>query len=175
MHDYIIIGHSFGGRVIIKLSGTGRISPKKIVLIDSAGVLPKRSLKAKIKVASFKTVKWFLQLPVIRNYSENTLNKARGYFGSADYNSAPPVLRQTLVKVVNEDLVPYMDKITAPTLLIWGENDTATPLSDAKRMEKLIPDAGLVSVSGAGHYSFLENMPLFVRVLESFLAKEMTR
>ena len=66
-------------------------------------------------------------------------------------------------------------KIKAPTLLFWGEKDTATPLSDAKRMEKLIPDAGLVTVAGAGHYSFLENMPLFVRVLESFLAKEMKR
>jgi pimeloyl-ACP methyl ester carboxylesterase len=68
-----------------------------------------------------------------------------------------------------------MPKIKASTLLFWGENDTATPLDDAKRMEKLIPDAGLVTVAGAGHYSFLENMPLFVRVLESFLAKDMKK
>ena len=168
LKDYIIIGHSFGGRVIIKLSGTGRISPKKIVLVDSAGVLPKRSLKSKIKVASFKTVKWFLQLPVIRNYSENALNKARGCFGSADYNSAPPVLRQTLVKVVNEDLVPYMDKISAPTLLIWGENDTATPLRDAHIMESKIKDSGLCVIKGVGHFSFVERPYEVHAILNSF-------
>ena len=81
-------------------------------------------------------------------------------------------MRAILSKVVNEDLCHLMPKIAAPTLLFWGENDTATPLADAKRMEKLIPDAGLVTVAGAGHFSFLENMPLFLKVLESFLNKE---
>ena len=85
------------------------------------------------------------------------------------------MMRAILSKVVNEDLCHLMPKIKASTLLFWGEKDTATPLADAKRMEKLIPDAGLVSVAGAGHYSFLENMPLFVRVLESFLAKDMKK
>ncbi len=168
LKDYIIVGHSFGGRVIIKLSGTGRISPIKIVLIDSAGVLPKRSLKSKIRLASFKTVKRLLQLPIIRNYSENTLNKARAHFGSSDYNSAPPVLRQTLVKVVNEDLVPYMESIKAPTLLIWGENDTATPLRDAKIMESKIPDAGLCVIKGVGHFSFIERPAEVHAILNSF-------
>jgi pimeloyl-ACP methyl ester carboxylesterase len=60
------------------------------------------------------------------------------------------------VKVVNEDLEPYMHLVQCPTLLIWGDQDTATPLSDAKRMEELIPDAGLVVCQGAGHFSFAE-------------------
>lgn len=168
LKNYIIVGHSFGGRVIIKLAGTGRISPSKIVLIDSAGVLPKRSLKSKIRLASFKTVKAVLQLPIVRNYTENALNNARAHFGSSDYNSAPPVLRQTLVKVVNEDLVPYMSGIKAPTLLIWGENDTATPLSDAKIMEKHIPDAGLCVIKGVGHFSFVERPYEVHAILNSF-------
>ena len=68
-----------------------------------------------------------------------------------------------------------MNKIYASEQRFWGENDTATPLSDAKKMEKLIPDAGLVTVAGAGHYAFLENTPLFLRVAESFLSKEIKR
>jgi pimeloyl-ACP methyl ester carboxylesterase len=68
-----------------------------------------------------------------------------------------------------------MPLIKVPTLLFWGENDTATPLADAKKMEQLIPDAGLVTVAGAGHFSFLENTPLFLRVVESFLGKEMKK
>ncbi|MBQ5874492.1 MAG: alpha/beta hydrolase, partial [Alistipes sp.] len=103
------------------------------------------------------------------------IEQRRAKAGSADYNNASPMMRAILSKCVNEDLCHLMPKIKASTLLFWGENDTATPLADAKRMEKLIPDAGLVTVAGAGHYSFLENMPLFVRVLESFLAKDMKK
>ncbi len=168
LKDYIIIGHSFGGRVIIKLAGSGRINPLKIVLIDSAGVLPKRSFKSKMRLATFKTVKSVLQLPIIKNYSANALNKARAHFGSADYNSAPPVLRQTLVKVVNEDLVSYMSGIKAPTLLVWGENDTATPLRDAHIMEREIKDSGLCIIKGAGHFSFVERPYEVHAILNSF-------
>lgn len=168
LKDYIVAGHSFGGRVIIKLAGTGRITPSKIVLIDSAGVLPKRSFKSKVRLYAFKTVKRVLTLPVLRNYTKHTLDRARNYFGSSDYNSAPPVLRQTLVKVVNEDLTPYMPSIKMPTLLIWGENDTATPLSDAKIMEKLIPDAGLCIIKGAGHFSFIDRPYEVNAILNSF-------
>ena len=78
-------------------------------------------------------------------------------------------MRAILSKVVNEDLKYCMPKITAPTLLIWGENDTATPLRDAQIMEKLIPDVGLVSFPGCGHYSFLDNPFQFAAVLRSFI------
>ena len=85
------------------------------------------------------------------------------------------MMRAILSKVVNEDLKSVMPKIACPTLLIWGANDTATPLADAKIMEKLIPDAGLVSFDGVGHYSFLENPYQFAAVLKSFLSKDMTK
>ena len=78
-------------------------------------------------------------------------------------------MRAVLSKVVNEDLRSRMKHIKAPVLLFWGELDTATPLSDALQMERLIPDAGLVTVPGAGHFSFLENPALFRAVLKSFL------
>ena len=73
---------------------------------------------------------------------------------------------------VNEDLKHVMPSIKAPTLLIWGEKDTATPLKDAKTMERLIPDAGLVSFEEAGHYSFLDNPGQFRAVIQSFLLKD---
>ena len=78
-----------------------------------------------------------------------------------------------LSKCVNEDLKHVMPLIKAPTLLIWGENDTATPLSDAKTMEKLIPDAGLVSFPGCGHYSFLDNPVGYKAVIKEFLKNEL--
>ncbi|MDE6317270.1 MAG: alpha/beta hydrolase [Muribaculaceae bacterium] len=78
-------------------------------------------------------------------------------------------MKAILSKVVNEDLCHLMPKISAPTLLIWGKNDTATPLSDAKKMEKLIPDVGLVAFDDSGHYSFLDNRAGFAAVLNSFI------
>lgn len=78
-------------------------------------------------------------------------------------------MRATLVKVVNEDLEPLISKINCPTLLIWGDADTATPIADARRMEELIKDAGLVVCEGAGHYSFLEQPAKVHGALLSFL------
>jgi pimeloyl-ACP methyl ester carboxylesterase len=78
-------------------------------------------------------------------------------------------MRQTMVRCINEDLTPLLPQIGASTLLIWGEADTATPLSDGKRMEQRIPDAGLVVLSGAGHFAFAEQWGLCSRVLDTFL------
>lgn len=169
----ILIGHSFGGRVSIVYAS--RNTTRKVILVDAAGVKPRRSFTYYRKVYTYKLLKRMLPLLVGKRKAEEIIEQRRAKAGSADYNNATPMMRAILSKVVNEDLCHLMPKIKAPTLLFWGEKDTATPLSDAKRMEKLIPDAGLVTVTGAGHYSFLENMPLFVRVLESFLAKEMKR
>ena len=110
-------------------------------------------------------------MPLIygKKKAQERIEAMRARRGSSDYNNASPMRRAILSKVVNEDLMYCMPKISAPTLLIWGENDTATPLSDAKTMEKLIPNAGLVSFPGCGHYSFLDNPVQFTAVLRSFL------
>lgn len=167
--DAILVGHSFGGRVIFKMVGSGLYSPEKLILIDVAGVVHKKSFKAKVKQCCFKFGKRILTLPVIRKYTEKALNEWRSYFGSADYNAAPSVLRATLVNVVNEDLTEYMPNIKAPSLLIWGENDDATPLSDAKIIEGLIPDSGLCVVKNAGHFCFLNNPAQVNLIIKSFL------
>ena len=78
-------------------------------------------------------------------------------------------MKITLVKTVNEDLTENLSRITQDTLLIWGDNDTATPISDGRLMEKLIKNSGLVTLHGAGHYSFLEQQFTFNRVIASYL------
>lgn len=161
----ILLGHSFGGRVIIKLNARSNLPFKitKNILVDSAGILPKRGLKYKLKVGLYKLGKKLIKcFPFALNYFQTK-------FGSADYAAASPIMRGCLVKAVNEDLEPLLPQITAETLLIWGDKDTATPLSDAKKMESLIKGSGLVVFEGAGHYSFLEQPYLFARVIKSFL------
>lgn len=166
----ILVGHSFGGRVSILFAS--RNETCKIMLVDAAGVKPRRSLAYYRKVYTYKLVKRLLPLVAGRARAERMIDRYRARSGSSDYNNASPRMRAILSKCVNEDLCGVMPRIKAPTLLFWGENDTATPLSDAKKMERLIPDAGLVAVKGAGHFSFLENRALFFGVTENFLAPE---
>ena len=169
LNNPILVGHSHGCRVIMKLCGTKLLNPEKIVLIDGAGLKPKFNLKKSFKVFCFKTVKKALTLPVIRKYTVNALIKARAYFGSADYTSAPEVMRKTLVTLVNDDMTPFVKNIAASTLLIWGENDTATPLYMAKILEKEIADCGLCVIKNTGHWSFVERPFEAHAILKSFL------
>lgn len=162
-----LIGHSFGGRVSILYSSRNDV--RSVVLVDSAGIKPARSLRYYVKVYSFKLMKRMMFLLYGEAKAKVKLDEYRKSKGSADYRNATPLMRAVLSKVVNEDLKHVMPKIKAPVLLFWGENDTATPLSDAKKMEKLIADAGLVTVPGAGHFSFIESPDLFKAVLKSFL------
>lgn len=163
----VLLGHSFGGRVGILLSSRRDVA--KLVLVDAAGVKPSRSLKYHLKVRWFKFCKAVVKALMSKEAAERTIEKMRSSRGSSDYAAASPVMRMILSKVVNEDLCHVMPLIKAPTLLVWGANDTATPLSDAQKMERLIPDAGLVKFDGCGHYSFLDNPAGFSRVLTSFL------
>lgn len=165
----ILMGHSHGGRVALKLVATDTVKAPKLVLLDSAGLIPKKTFKQKYRAKSFKAIKRVLTLPVIKNYSEGLLNKARAHYGSADYNAAPEVLRKTLVSLVNTDLRDILPNISCPTLLIWGDKDTATPLADAKTIESLIPDAGLCVLEGTGHYSFCEKPYQAHAILNSFI------
>lgn len=161
-----LIGHSFGGRISI-LYGS-RHDVRKIMLVDAAGIKPRRSLKYYAKVYSYKTVKHLLPLLFGKKKGEELLDRYRGKVGSSDYRQASPRMRAIMSRCVNEDLKSVMPGIKASTLLVWGEDDTATPLSDAKTMERLIPDSGLVAFPGCGHFSFLDNPLGFKAVTKEF-------
>lgn len=168
----ILIGHSNGGRIIINAVGRGLVSAKKIVLIDSAGIKPKRSMKYYFKIAFFKTGKFILNLLPNTKKIKSFKEKLRDKVGSSDYKASQPVLKETMKKILNEDVSKLLPKISCPTLLIWGTADTATPISDAKKMEKLIPDCGLVEYVGSSHFSYLENIDNCNRVLDEFFKND---
>jgi len=166
-----LMGHSFGGRTIIKLMNRKErpFEVDKIVLLDAAGIKPKRPLSYYIKVYSFKLMKAVFSLPPMKKLFPDAIENARKKRGSADYNQATEVMRRTMTLCVNEDLTPLLGGVDVPTLLIWGDKDTATPMRDAKIMEQGIPDAGLVVLEGAGHFAFAERWGQCSRVLDVFL------
>lgn len=170
----ILMGHSHGGRVSIEIASRKALpfEVSRLILMDAAGVLPKKTVKQKLRQRQYKICRKILELPLCRILYPDALENLRRSHGSADYQNASPLMRQTLVKCVNTDMTPKMPEICQQALLIWGENDTATPLSDGETMERLIPNAALVKVPNAGHFSYLDQWPMVSRVLGSYLSEK---
>ena len=152
-----IIGHSFGGRVAIRYSANNSI--EKLVLFGSPCIRNEKELPLSVKI-----LKKLKTLPGLNEFGEYM----KQYIGSRDYKAASPMMRQILVNVVNEDLSSYAKKIEEPTLLIWGENDTEALVDDAKELEKIMIDAGLIILPGT-HYAYLENLPQVSNILREFI------
>lgn len=153
----IIMGHSFGGRVAIRYSAHNTI--EKVVLFGSPCIRRERELPLSVKI--LKGIKKLPGMNALGEYMKN-------FIGSRDYKAASPVMRQTLVNVVNEDLSMYAKDIEEPTLLIWGENDEEAPVEDAKVLESLMVDAALIVLPGT-HYAYLENLPRVISILDNFI------
>ena len=152
-----LIGHSFGGRVAIRYAAQYPV--EKLVLFGSPCVITKK--KQPLKVKALKAAK---KLPGMKKIAEI----AKNYIGSRDYKAASPMMRNILVQVVNEDLSDYAKKITAPTLLIWGVQDTEAPVEEAKLLEKLLKDGALIILPGT-HYAYLENLNQVVNIINKFM------
>lgn len=176
-----LFGHSFGGRVIIKLSSNGchyfsseRSSDEafftidRIVLIDAAGIKAELSEKQKKNIKKYKRLKKFYSNKIIYSIFRKQIDEWKSHQGSEDYRNATPMMRQCMVKAINEDLREYLPNVKEEVLLIWGENDTATPLKDGQLMEKEMPDAGLALIHNAGHFSFLDQPMIFENILRSY-------
>lgn len=164
-----LIGHSFGGRVIIEYASTNKVD--NIVLIDSAGVMPNRSGSQTTRVKLYKIGKKILTNKFVHTLFPEVIDDWMSRQGSEDYRNATPVMKTVLVKAVNYDQQHLMPSISAPTLLIWGENDDATPLHDAQVMEQKFQDAGLVVIPGTGHFSYAENPVMFTNAIRAFLCR----
>ncbi len=159
----VLIGHSLGGKIASLIAASEPDLVQQLILIDSAGIRPRHGPIYQARVLGFKATRM-----LAAHAPGEFQNWLQHQFGSADYQQAGD-LRQTLVRVVNEDIRDILPGISAPTLLIWGELDDDTPLSDGRIMERLIPDSGLVVFAGAGHFAYADDAGRFCRVVTNFL------
>ncbi len=172
-----VIAHSFGGRVALVLAATHPELVGKMVLTGVPGLKSETPPKAKLRAKLYRALKGACDNALTRAlFGEKRIaawrNKLQVKFGSADYKALSPEMRKTFSRVVNQDLTGYLARVKAPTLLFWGEEDTAAPLWMGQVMEKTIPDAGLVTMMGAGHFAYLDRYPDFRAVIENFLCKD---
>jgi len=164
-----LFGHSFGGRISLILGADHPQRIGKLVLADSAGVPPKRSFSSQARLKAYRTARQTLEAVGAKALAGQLRGWYNARYGSADYQQASGVMRETFVRVVNQDLRPFAARVQRPTLLFWGDRDEDTPLWQGRELERLIPDAGLVVLAGAGHYSYLDKLDEFARVTDFFL------
>ena len=152
-----IVAHSFGGRIAIKGIATERIQAKKLVLTGSAGLKPKNSIKKIYKKACFNLLKKFIKKERLER------------FYSKDYLALNDIMKQSFIKIVNEHLDGYLDKLNIRTLIINGSLDKETPLYMAKKLNKNIKDSKLIVLKGCGHFCFIDKPNKFNMEVKEFL------
>ncbi|MDE5755797.1 MAG: alpha/beta hydrolase [Clostridia bacterium] len=154
MKDVILVGHSFGGRVAM-LMASRNDNIKSIVLVDSAGLKPRFSLKKFCKKVAYR-LKKALKMDVSK-------------CGSSDYRKLSGDMRETFKNIVNFHLDYCLEDIKCSTLIIWGKKDKDTPPYMARRLRKRIYNSGLVFLKG-GHYSYLDCYGQFLAILNSYFS-----
>lgn len=146
---FAIIGHSFGGRIILKGIGNKIIDTEKIILISSAGI-SKKTIKNKILYIISKCASFILDLPILNNYKYK-IKKSIYKKINSDYADSGK-LKKIFINIINEDLQNSAKNIDKPTLLIWGEDDTSTPIDYAYIFNKLIKNSKLITIKNEGHF-----------------------
>ncbi len=157
INKYTVIGHSFGGRVALELGNLA----EKIVLIDSAGIKPRLSIRRKINILRYKLKKSLARCGLI---SPHRL----AHYGSEEYKTLSQVMKQTFVNIVNYDQKHLLSSIQSPTLIVWGDKDADTPLYMAKILNKRLPHSELVVLNG-NHFVYLDKADDITRLIDDFV------
>lgn len=156
----IMIGHSFGGRIALIYAALRPVT--KLILFGSPCRKLDTKTRTKIKV---KVLKFMKKVPIINKMADYM----KKHIGSRDYRSASPTMRQVLVNVINEDLASFLLKIEAPTILIWGSHDSEVPLEEAKYIESVINNCGLIVYDDCTHYAYLERIDQTINIIKHFI------
>ncbi len=161
----ILLGHSNGGRIAAYFAAQHPEKIRKLILINAAGIYHKE-LFLQIKRFVFKTL-----TEVGKKFTSSESLKNFLYFlaGEKDYQKASPNMKMSMVNLTHHDLTPFLQKIKVPTLLVWGENDKITPLSDGKLMNNLIKNSKLIIVNNAGHSPFHTNPEEVIQIIKNDL------
>ncbi len=149
-------GHSLGGRIGLILGSDHGDRIASMVLSNSAGIKVEAALPTRLRLSAYKSLRRGLEKIGAKSAADGIRQSYNRQFGSDDYRTASPVMRQTLVNIVNQDLLDHATCVSVPTILIWGDEDEETPLWMGRKLEATIPDAALILHEGAGHYAYLD-------------------
>lgn len=163
-----IIAHSFGGRIAILLTSKYAIRINKLILMDSAGIKPRMTLKKLLRRKTYHLLQSLSNL-LPKKWRQKAKHKLFTTFSSSDYQNLTSAMRPTFQNIINFDLTYYLPHIATETLLLWGANDRDTPLKDGLKMQKKIANSELIIFPRSGHFCYLENPYVIIRIILQFL------
>jgi pimeloyl-ACP methyl ester carboxylesterase len=169
INNFILIGHSFGGRVAVKFSSQYPEKVKKLILCDSAGIKPKPGLKTVIIFVLAKIGNALLSPRYLTRLKNYTRNIFYSFLKKKDYVKADVIMREVMKKVLNEDLRPDLPKIKVKTLIIWGGKDKMVPLEYAYIFKKEISGSELKIMPEIGHSPNMEAPEELSKIIFEFI------
>ena len=164
-----LMGHSFGGRIAIKLATKHPEKLKKLILCASAGIKHDLNFPQKIVLNLALIGNFFFSRKPLRRYKDVIRNVFYMFLCKRDYTKTRGVMRETFKKVIEEDLKPELSEIKPKTLLIWGKKDKAVPLADAYLMKENISHSVLEIIPRAFHTPNLEFPEKLSNIILNFL------
>lgn len=170
LENSILIGHSFGGRIISILTTKYNLKFKKIILINVAG-LKEHNCKLIFKKVIYKLlkkIKYLLPNKLKIKYQNYLFEK----FASTDYKVLDKKLYKTFQNIIKVNLKKYYKQINIDTLLLWGKNDTITPISFGYKLNKIIKKSYLIKLDNLNHFPYLENPYLVSNIIYYYLKKD---
>lgn len=169
VNDFILIGHSFGGRVAIKFAAKYPEKLKALILTGAAGIKHSLTMMQRLFYLAAKAGKMIFDLPLLdrlEGMAKKLLYKA---VRERDYYEALGIMKEVFKKVTAEDLTPYLKVIKIPTLIIWGKNDRSTPLKDGELMHAKIQNSKLEILDDADHRAPYQKPEKFAKIIEDFV------
>ncbi len=162
-----VVGHSNGGAIAIKSVANKQVNPQELVLLASSGLRTPYSARNKglrmlAKMAKVPTT----LLP--KKTQESLKKKAYSAIGSEAFVAEN--MQETFKNIVGEDVLELAEQIRQPALLIYGENDTATPPEYGQKFAKAIKDSRLEIIPGVGHFVHLDSAEQVSKLVQEFLA-----
>lgn len=168
LKSVVLVGHSFGGAVAMKIASQRPELVNRLIIIDSSGIRPKRSFGVNMWISMVKVGNMVLELPGLEKIRQKVRRGlySVGSLKNSDYAVLrDPKMKQTFESIITDDISDDVTRITCPTTLIWGSDDKDTPLWMGERFHALIPQSELVVLHSAGHFSYLDQGVKFVDLI----------
>lgn len=165
---FFLLGHSFGGRIAIKFSIKSSDRIEKLILLDSAGIKPKPGLKSIIVFILARLGNAIFTPKHLNRFKDSIQNLFYKIVRNHDYANAKGVMRETIKKVLDEDLLSELPKIDKETLIVWGESDKMVPLVYGHIFNEKIKNSSLKVLPGIGHSPHLETAKELSKIILNF-------